>query len=84
MAQYKGLAHLDKERYCDKDGKDEHASQAIEVESPPSTLIHQGDGDEGHDDHDGADANGGVFGVGLRQAGRHEQVGRVVEDGVDP
>ena len=49
------------------------------MERPPAALVHQRDGDERHDDHDGADADGGVLGVRLRQPGRHEQVGGVVE-----
>ena len=44
------------------------------------TLVHQRDRDERHDDHDGADADGRIFGVRLREAGCHEQIGRVVEN----
>ena len=54
------------------------------MQAAASALVHEGNGDEGHDDHDGADADGGVLGVRLGQARRDEQVGRVVEDGVDP
>ena len=46
--------------------------------SPPA-LVHQGYGDQGHDDHDGPDSDRGVLGVRFRQASGHEQIGGVVE-----
>ena len=53
----------------------------INLSLPP---VHERDGHEGHEDHDGADADGGVLGGRLAQTSCDEQVGRVVEDRVDP
>ena len=58
-----------------------HDMLLINLSLPP---VHERDGHEGHEDHDGADADGGVLGRGLAQTGCDEQVGRVVEDRVDP
>ena len=74
------ISDLYKEGDGDKDGEDEHPAEPVEVEGPTSAPVHQGDGDQGHDDHDGPNPDGRVLRVGLRQAGGHEQVGRVVED----
>ena len=46
--------------------------------------VHEWDGDESHEDHDGADPDGCVFGRSLAQARRDEEVGRVIEDCIDP
>ena len=53
----------------------------INLSLPP---VHERDGHEGHEDHDGADADGGVLGGRLAQTSCDEQIGRVVEDRVDP
>ena len=53
------------------------------MESSPATSVHERNADQGHDDHHGPDADGGVLGVGLTQPCGDEQVGGVVEHGVD-
>ena len=58
-----------------------HDMLLINLSLPP---VHERDGHEGHEDHDGADADGGVLGGRLAQTSCDEQIGRVVEDCVDP
>ena len=77
---YTGIAHLHEERNGYKDRENEHSSESVKVQRPPPTPIHQGDRYQGHNDHDGADTNGGVLSVRLRQTCRHKQVGGVVKD----
>ena len=45
--------------------------------------VHEWDGYKSHEDHDGADPDGCVFGRSLAQARRDEEVGRVIEDCID-
>ena len=45
--------------------------------------VHEWDGDESHEDHDGADPDSCVLGRRLAQPRCDEQVGRVIEDCVD-
>ena len=45
--------------------------------------VHERDGDESHEDHDGADPDGCVFGGSLAEPRCDEQVGRVIEDCID-
>ncbi len=50
------------------------------MECSPACPIHEWDGDESHDDHDGPDADGGVLRLLLDDARLQEEVCRVVED----
>ena len=50
------------------------------MQGPPAGAVHQGDGHEGHADHDDADADGRELGALRRQSRRREQARRVVED----
>ena len=54
------------------------------MQRPPSTSVHQRYGDKRHENHHGPDPDGGVLGGGLAQTSCDEQIGRVVEDRVDP
>lgn len=67
--------YLDQEGYGDEDGKDEHATQTVKMQRASTRTVHQRDGDERHDDHDQANADGGVLGVGFRQPRGDKQVG---------
>ena len=49
------------------------------MERPPAAPVHQRDGDQCHDDHDGPDADRRELGVRLAQTRSDEQVRRVVE-----
>ena len=51
-----------------------------QVKGPPASPVHERDGDEGHDDHDGTNADGGVLSLVLDDARLQEEVRRVVED----
>ena len=63
------------------------APSKIGIITCPNNLhhqpVHEWDGDESHEDHDGADPDGCVFGGSLTQPRRDEQVGRVIEDCID-
>ena len=50
------------------------------MEGSPACPIHEWDGDESHDHHDGPDADGGVLRLLLDDARLQEEVCRVVED----
>ena len=45
--------------------------------------VHEWDGYKSHEDHDGSDSDGCVFGRSFAQARCDEQVGRVIEDCID-
>ncbi len=74
------VAYLNEEWDGDKDGEDKHSTQSVKVKGSTPALVHQRDGDQRHDDHDGADPDRRVLRVSLCQPRRHEQIGRVIED----
>ena len=53
------------------------------LKSVPAEAVHEGDGDDGHGDHGGPDADRGVGGLVLRDPGVLQVTGRVVEDAHD-
>ena len=73
------ISYLDQEGDSDENGKDEHAAQAIKMKCPAARAVHQGDGNERHDDHDQADTDGSILGIRLCHPSSDEKVGRVVE-----
>lgn len=71
---------LDKETDGNEDGEYEHSSEAVEVQGPPPSPVHEGDGHQRHHHHDGAHAQCGILRLPLLQARRGEERGGVVED----
>ena len=54
-----------------------------QVQGSSASPVHQRNGDDGHGNHDGANANGRVLGFGGLDPGALEEVRGVVEDGSD-
>ena len=50
------------------------------MQGAPTGSVHQGYGDECHDNHDQSNADGSILGMRLGQASGNKQVGRVVKD----
>lgn len=75
--------HPKQEENGQEHGGEEHASHAVEMQRPPPRSVHQHDGHECHDNHHHAHADCRIFGPLFTQAGRRENVGGIVEDGID-
>lgn len=69
---------LDEQGDGDEYGKDEHATEPVEVQRSAAGPIHEWDGDERHDYHDGPDSDGCILGSVIRKACRREQRRRII------
>ena len=67
----------------DHDWAQNDPSQSCQVEDPSPQFLYEGDFDEGHGDHDGIHAEGGILANWAADPPVPEETGQVVEHGID-